>query len=79
MSLPAIPVGSLPVAWHPGTWELIIMLLIILVLFGSRLPKVARSLGQGISEFKKGVGEGGKSDPNAPAAEAGNPKDPPAA
>jgi sec-independent protein translocase protein TatA len=52
-------------AWHPGTWELIIMLLIILVLFGSRLPKVARSLGQGINEFKKGIGEGSK-DADAP-------------
>ena len=41
----------------PGGWELWIILFIILVLFGTRLPKVARSLGQGISEFKKGVNE----------------------
>ena len=50
----------LPLAWHPGIWELVILLLIVLVLFGSRLPKVARSLGQGITEFKKGVGEGSR-------------------
>ena len=52
----------------PGGWELWIILLIILILFGSRLPKVARSLGQGISEFKKGLNtpdtdaKGGKSE-----------------
>jgi sec-independent protein translocase protein TatA len=45
-----------------GGWEWIVILLIILVLFGSRLPKVARSLGSGISEFKKGLSEGEKSD-----------------
>ena len=27
------------------------------MLFGTRLPKVARSLGQGISSFKKGLNE----------------------
>jgi TatA/E family protein of Tat protein translocase len=55
----------LPIAWHPGMWELIVMLLIILVLFGSRLPKVARSLGQGITEFKKGIRGDGLTDPDA--------------
>jgi len=37
----------------PRVWVVysgMVVLLIILVLFGSRLPKVARSLGQGISE-----------------------------
>jgi sec-independent protein translocase protein TatA len=38
-----------------GTLELVIVGLVILVLFGSRLPKVMRSLGQGIVEFKRGV------------------------
>jgi sec-independent protein translocase protein TatA len=50
-----------------GGWEWIVILLIILVLFGSRLPKVARSLGSGISEFKKGLNEGEKGD-DRPAA-----------
>lgn len=40
----------------PGMGELIIILIIILVLFGaSRIPQIARSLGQGIKEFKKSV------------------------
>jgi sec-independent protein translocase protein TatA len=63
--------SSLPyvlLAGIPGGAELWIVLLIILILFGSRLPAIARSLGQGISEFKKGLNSpdsdarGGKSD-----------------
>jgi sec-independent protein translocase protein TatA len=38
-----------------GTWEIIIVLVIALLLFGTRLPKVARSLGQGVREFKGGI------------------------
>ncbi len=42
-----------------GPTELIIILLIVLVLFGSsRLPKLARSLGQASKEFKKGINDG---------------------
>jgi sec-independent protein translocase protein TatA len=40
-----------------GIWELLIFLGIILLLFSSRLPTLARSLGQSIIEFKKGVKE----------------------
>ena len=40
----------------PGTGELALILLIILVLFGgSKIPDIARNLGRGISEFKKGL------------------------
>jgi sec-independent protein translocase protein TatA len=38
-----------------GPWELIIVLFIILLLFGHKLPKMMRSMGQGVVEFKKGV------------------------
>lgn len=42
-----------------GPTELIIVLVIVLLLFGSaRLPKLARSLGQASKEFKTGVKEG---------------------
>ena len=38
----------------PGMGELLIILLIVLVLFGgARIPKIARALGEGIREFKK--------------------------
>ena len=39
----------------PGWSEMIIFGSIALLLFGKRLPEVARSLGKGIVEFKKGV------------------------
>jgi sec-independent protein translocase protein TatA len=48
-------------------WELLIVAVIVLVLFGSRLPKVMRSLGSSITEFKKGVNEGTTDDQTEPA------------
>jgi len=39
----------------PGHYELIIVGVIVLLLFGNRLPSVMRSLGTSIVEFKKGV------------------------
>ena len=39
----------------PGPFEMAIIAVIVLLLFGSRLPSVMRSMGQGITEFKKGV------------------------
>jgi sec-independent protein translocase protein TatA len=42
-----------------GAPELLIVLLVILVLFGgAKLPKLARSMGQAQSEFKRGIKEG---------------------
>jgi len=44
-----------------GPQELLIILVIILVLFGgSRIPALMRSLGRGASELKKGIEEGKK-------------------
>jgi sec-independent protein translocase protein TatA len=49
-------------------WELVIILVIILLLFGARkLPDLARSLGASAKEFRKGVDEG--STEETPAAE----------
>jgi sec-independent protein translocase protein TatA len=46
-----------------GPTELIIILVIVLLLFGgARLPKLARSLGQAQKEFKQGVSEGAKDE-----------------
>ena len=39
----------------PGPLELSIVAVIVLLLFGNRLPSVMRSMGRGIVEFKKGV------------------------
>lgn len=35
--------------------EMAIVLLVALLLFGNRLPSVMRSLGQSVTEFKKGM------------------------
>jgi sec-independent protein translocase protein TatA len=51
--------------------QLIIVLAIILLLFGgSKLPKLARSLGQAQKEFREGLKEGeatGQTDPKDPS------------
>lgn len=41
----------------PGGTEWIFIGLIALLLFGKRLPEVMRSLGKGITEFKRGMRE----------------------
>lgn len=43
----------------PGHWEWVVIGMIALLLFGSRLPQVARSIGDGIREFKKGIRDAG--------------------
>lgn len=42
-----------------GPVELVVIGGIALLLFGNRLPSVMRSLGQGITEFKRGMNEVG--------------------
>ncbi len=39
----------------PGLPEMLIVGLVVLLLFGKRLPSVMRSLGVGITEFRKGI------------------------
>ena len=49
----------LPLAFFEniGMTELLVILFIALILFGGRLPEVARNLGRGISQFKRGLEE----------------------
>ena len=50
-----------------GMPELILILLIILVLFGgAKLPQLAKSLGESIKEFKKATKEGEDEKKEAP-------------
>ena len=53
----------------PGGWEWLVILAIVLLLFGHRLPGMARSLGSGITEFKRGLKDGDKPGDKSDAAE----------
>ncbi|HEY0078563.1 MAG TPA: twin-arginine translocase TatA/TatE family subunit [Pyrinomonadaceae bacterium] len=53
MFYPLFVIGGL------GMQELIIVLIILLLLFGStRLPQLAKGMGKSIREFKKGINDG---------------------
>lgn len=49
--------GTLPLAFisMPGGIEWVVIALVALLLFGKRLPGIAKSLGQSLHEFKSGL------------------------
>ena len=56
-----------------GAPELLILLLVVLLIFGgTKLPKLARSMGQAQTEFKRGIKEGHSSsdDDDTPSDKA---------
>ena len=60
-----------------GGYEWLIILVVALLLFGHRIPGMARSLGSGIVEFKKGLKSGNDSDklPQEPSADDKAPRE----
>lgn len=42
----------------PGPYQLLILAVIVLLLFGHRLPETMRNLGKGMTEFKRGMKDG---------------------
>ena len=41
-----------------GTWEIVLIVLVILLLFGGKkIPELMRGLGKGVKSFKQGMNE----------------------
>lgn len=56
-----------------GVWELLLILIIVLVVFGGRkMPELGRSLGLSLANFRKSVKGEGEDDKPAPKPEAEN-------
>lgn len=55
---------TLLLAFALGPTEIILILLIVVLLFGGKkIPELMRGLGKGIKEFKEGAKEGDNNDP----------------
>ena len=49
-------------AWV-SPWEIAIVVGVLVLLFGAqKIPTLMRSLGSGVTEFKRGIKEGGRDD-----------------
>ncbi len=74
-----------PASWallfgNLGTGEILIVLLVLLLLFGGRkIPELARGLGRGIAEFRQGMKEPAAPRPpeKPPEEKPGDAKEPP--
>jgi sec-independent protein translocase protein TatA len=69
--------GYLVLGWIPGPFELVILLVIVLVLFGpGKLPQVGKGLGSFLANFKREIKsiEEDDSEANLPAKRPESPR-----
>lgn len=52
-----------PAGWF-GPWEIAAIVVVVLLLFGGRkIPELMKGLGKGVKEFKDGIAEDDKKEP----------------
>jgi len=52
---------------RPGIWELVVIVILVIVVFGGRkLPELGKGLGQGLANFRRAM-----RDPDQPEDKAG--------
>jgi TatA/E family protein of Tat protein translocase len=54
---PALTGTHLLALGMPQGWDWLFLIVVALLIFGKRLPEVARSVGKSVTEFKKGLSE----------------------
>jgi sec-independent protein translocase protein TatA len=59
-------------AYGVSPFTLAVLLIIVVLIFGNRLPGMMRSLGVGVTEFKKGLAGGAQDEDAADASKPSN-------
>jgi sec-independent protein translocase protein TatA len=60
---------TLHLGFNLNPMEIVVILLVVLLLFGSRLPNLMRNLGKSVVEFKKGMKDDGTPEESGQRAE----------
>ena len=71
-----IPLPLTPASIIPGGYELVIILVVVLLLFGGKkIPELMRGVGKGVGELQKGLEEGKRTLNDAIQYEANKPEE----
>jgi sec-independent protein translocase protein TatA len=65
-----------PMVFGLGGWEILIIALVILLIFGgAKIPELMKGLGKGIKNFKEGIKEGDEENKDGEARQITDKKD----